>query len=244
MTRLTALLPMKQGVAAYAALKACADSIAGVGPEARSRSQIMADTLVERVTGQATADDVPVEVSVIMTDQALMSYGAGSEDPAHLVGGGAIPAEVARRMVLDPSDDTAMFLRRLFTAPRTGQLAAMDTTARFFSANQRRFLVLRDQSCRTPWCDAPIRHADHVTGHADGGPTATDDGQGLCEACNHAKQAPGWRQHATADGTVITTTPTGHRYASPEPHPPGWRPPRSPRSPVELLLYDLILTAA
>ena len=130
-------------------------------------------------------------------------------------------------MIADPSGDTPMLLRRLYTNPSTGQLAAMDTTARLFTANQRRFLTLRDRTCRTPWCDAPIRHADHITGHAHGGPTAIADGQGLCEACNHAKQAPGWQQHAAPDGTVVTTTPTGHRYLSPQPRPPGWRAPPS-----------------
>lgn len=241
MARLSALLPMKQGVAAYAALKALADSTAGVGGETRNRSQLMADTLVERVTGQAAAGDVPVEVNLVMTDQALLSYGPGSEEPAQLVGGGTIPAELARRMVLDPSDETAMHLRRLFTHPRTGQLAAMDTTARYFTANQRKFLILRDQVCRTPWCNAPIRHADHIIEAALGGATCTASGQGLCEACNHNKQADGWAQEAASDGTVVTITPTGHRYASREPHPPGWRPPRSP---VESMLGGLILTAA
>ncbi|MCW2604663.1 MAG: endonuclease [Pseudonocardiales bacterium] len=103
----------------------------------------------------------------------------------------------------------------------------MDTSARLFTSNQRKFLILRDQVCRTPWCDAPIRHADHITGHINGGATATDDGQGLCESCNHAKQAEGWKQETTDDGAVITTTPTGHTYRSAEPHPPGWRPPAS-----------------
>lgn len=241
MARLTALLPMKQGVAAYAALRACADSRVGAGDEIRTRSQVMADALVERVTGQAAAGDVPVEVSVIMTDQPLLSYGPGAEEPAHVVGGGVIPAELARRMVADPSGGTAMFLRRLYTDPRTGQLAAMDSTARLFSANQRRFLILRDQVCRTPWCDAPIRHADHVVPVVDGGLTATSGGQGLCEGCNYAKQVAGWQQATVAGGAVVTTTRTGHQYLSAEPRPPGWRPPRSI---VDIMFRELILVAA
>lgn len=47
---------------------------------------------------------------------------------------------------------------------------------------------------------------------------AVQAGQGLCEACNHAKQQPGWRAAAVQDpvrGHVVTlTTPTGHRYES------------------------------
>jgi hypothetical protein len=36
--------------------------------------------------------------------------------------------------------------------------------------------------------------------------------QGLCEACNYAKQAVGWRARPGPAGDVETTLPTGHRY--------------------------------
>ena len=56
-----------------------------------------------------------------------------------------------------------------------------------------------------------------------GGPTSAGNGQGLCEACNHTKQAPGWRArpgHRGAGTTVEVTTPTGHTYTSRPPPPP------------------------
>lgn len=196
MARLTALLPVKQGVAAYAALTRHADSRKATGDE-RGRGQIMADTLVERLTGQATADQVPVEVNLIMTDQALFTTGAGADEPAVILGNGVppvvIPANLARRAALDPTGDTDVFLRRLYRNPTTGELAAMDSTSRTFTANQRKFLILRDQFCRTPFCGAPIRHADHVEPAANGA-TSTANGDGLCVTCNHAKQAEGWHQ--------------------------------------------------
>ena len=52
---------------------------------------------------------------------------------------------------------------------------------------------LRDQRCRTPYCDAPIRHRDHAEPHNRGGPTSALNGLGSCERCNYAKEAPGWR---------------------------------------------------
>ena len=58
------------------------------------------------------------------------------------------------------------------------------------------------------------------TGVAEGGSTDADNGQGLCEACNHAKQAPGWRARPSpAEGghEIETTTPTGHTYGSSPP---------------------------
>src|SRR5690606_20074108 len=82
------------------------------------------------------------------------------------------------------------------------------------------------QICRNPWCDAPVRHIDHVKPVAEGGVTTAANLQGLCEACNHAKQAPGWRQRADlrADGThvVETVTPAGRRCRS---RPPPVAPP-------------------
>ncbi|MCW2525941.1 MAG: endonuclease, partial [Pseudonocardiales bacterium] len=105
-----------------------------------------------------------------------------------------------------------------------GHLAAMDTKARLFTSNLRLFLLLRDQTCRTPFCDAPVRHADHVQPFEDGGRTDIANAQGLCEACNHAKQAAGWYQRPAGDGSgdIITNTPTGHLYRSRAPDPPGF----------------------
>ncbi|MEO7745083.1 MAG: HNH endonuclease signature motif containing protein, partial [Actinomycetota bacterium] len=86
------------------------------------------------------------------------------------------------------------------------------------------FIRLRDRTCRTPWCDAPVRHVDHVRAHADGGPTTAANAQGLCEACNHAKAAPGWAATTTtsaqAGHTVTLTTPTGATYHSTAPPAP------------------------
>jgi hypothetical protein len=185
----------------------------------RGRGQIMADTLIERVTGQSTADDVAVEINLVVTDAALIS--ACADEPAVVLGYGPIPAGVARDIALGrPGHRGARWLRRVFTCADGSRLIAMESTRREFTHAQRMFLQLRDQTCRTPWCDAPIRHADHVMPHGEGGPTHVDNGQGLCETCNYAKQAPGWSAKRAADGQVFTRTPTGHVYSSSSPDPP------------------------
>ena len=171
----------------------------------------------------ALAAPTAAKVPDAAEEPAALAAKDAAEEPAHLVGVGTIPAALARRMITDLSGDTAVFLRRLYTDPRTGQLAAMDSQARLFTANQCRFLVLRDQTCRTPWCDAPVRHADHIKPAQHGGPTSIFNAQGLCEACNHNKQAAGWAQHVdqTNPADIITVTPTGHQYRSRTPDPPG-----------------------
>src|SRR5581483_10972535 len=88
MARLTGLLPVAQGVAAYAALGRDADARRAQG-DPRSRGQIMADTLVERLTGQTTATEVPVEINLVLTPDTLLG---DSDEPAHLDRHGPIPA--------------------------------------------------------------------------------------------------------------------------------------------------------
>ncbi|WP_328699839.1 HNH endonuclease [Arthrobacter sp. 8AJ] len=221
MTCLTALLPAAQGVAAYAALCRDADTARSAGDH-RSRGQVMADTLVERVTG-TPGGVTGVQIQLVMTDHTLLQAGA---EPARLPGYGTIPAEQARTIALTaPGEtDSNLWVRRLYTAPGTGELVAMDSTARLFPPARKRFLQIRDDTCRTPYCDdAPIRHHDHVTAWHDGGPTSTRNGQGLCEACNHTKETPGWTAKAVPGPrhTVATTTPTGHTYHSTAPPLPG-----------------------
>jgi hypothetical protein len=213
MSQLSALLPVKDGVAVYAVLTREADRLRAAGDE-RSRGQIMADTLVRRVLdARGAAGTAPrVMINLVVSDQVL--WGA-SDDAAHLDGYGPIPADLAREL----AGTTGAWLRRLYAAPETGRLVAMDSRARFVPDKLSQLIRLRDQRCRTPWCDAPIRPTDHVEAVAEGGQTSEPNSQGLCEACNYAKQAPGWQARPSPGirHHVETTTPTGHHYSSTAP---------------------------
>ena len=218
MVYLTALLPVAQGVAAYAALAAEADR-ARAGGDPRGRGQVMVDTLVARVTGAGADSDgrpvIPISLGMVMTDRAVF---AGAHDDAALDDYGPIPADLARALLSGALDQrTRTWVRRLYRHPETGELVAMDSRSRRFPRRLAAFLRHRDQWCRTPWCGAPIRHSDHAIRATDGGPTDTDAGQGLCESCNYAKEADGWHHQPRPgpDGhTIEITTPTGQRYES------------------------------
>lgn len=225
MSYVTGLLPVAQGVAVHTALAKQADALRAAG-DPRSRGQIMADLMVERITGQASAGAVPTEIQLVMSDRALL----GDDDtPGHIIGFGPVPASLGRSLVAvkdGVAEQAKVWVRRLYTSPLSGDLVAMDSKRRLFPEGLRKFLVLRDQVCRTPWCDSPIRHADHLVPAAGGGATSAANGQGLCEACNQAKEAPGWRawpSRAGARDAVTVDTPTGHRYTSTAPDPPGSR---------------------
>ncbi len=102
MCRLTAHVPLAQAVAAQAALTSAADS-ARAGGDPRRKGQVMADTLVERITGQERADAVPVEVQLVITDESLFQRG---EVPAQVPGYGTVPAAWARTLLHpDPEPD-------------------------------------------------------------------------------------------------------------------------------------------
>lgn len=268
MAYVTALLPVAQAVAAHAALTAAADAARAAGDE-RGKGQVMADTLVERVTGQQSAEAVPVEVQLVMSVGALL---AADDTPAQVQGYGTVPAQWARDLLTPPDWTTTcgpgsdpgvfdgsargaaadavedgdgpagarVWLRRIFAHPVSGALVAMDSSRRVFDGGLRRFLLARDAgTCRTPWCDAPARHLDHVRDHAEGGLTSAANGQGLCVRCNHTKQLPGFTattvtgEEAGAPHTVVTRTPTGHTYSSTAPPLlPGLAPPE-PREPTQ-----------
>lgn len=248
MGEFTTLTSMDRVVSMWATLRRDADSIAGVGDESRTRDQIMADLAYERITGASSARaGAPVAVNLVMSDETL--FGAGSKS-AYLEGYGEIPARIARHMVRESCEDSETIdgpvlstLRRLYADPDTGALTAMESKSRHFPTGLARLIDVRDRSCRTPWCDAPIRHRDHIRSYARGGKTSAHNGAGLCAACNHAKEADGWKSEPRPKKMGVLhiydfETPTGHDYTSEAPYVPVAR--RYPSFVEEDLLFDLV----
>jgi hypothetical protein len=138
-------------------------------------------------------------------------------------GVGTVPGPVACHLVAHGLDADAAWLRAVYVDPR-GRLLATTSTSRFYPQGLAQLLRAREQGmCASSWCDAPVRHIDHITPHVEGGATSLENGQGLCARCNHAKQAPGWSQQVTeVDGrhAVETVTPTGHTSVFVAPVPP------------------------
>ncbi len=63
----------------------------------------MADVLVERLTGQSDADAVPLEVHVVISQEALVGGGPAA---AEVDGYGPVPPALVRRWVSGkPADD-------------------------------------------------------------------------------------------------------------------------------------------
>jgi Domain of unknown function (DUF222) len=92
MAVLTGYLPVEQGIACYAALRQHAGTAAATG-DPRTRDQIMADTLVEPLTGQTTAADVNVELQLMMPLDSLIN--PADRSAAVIPGYGPLPQELA-----------------------------------------------------------------------------------------------------------------------------------------------------
>ena len=201
-----------------------------------------------------------LDIGLIITDRALLRPDSG--DAAHLEGYGPVPVEAVRAQLRaaltapeDPTDDPhgadgpalrATF-RRLYTHPTTGELVAMDSTARAFPPAMKQFLSWRDTTCRGPFCNAAVRQSDHIVPVSRGGPTSLDNGEGLCAHCNRKEistarvervegpQLPGhhveWTGHSgtrrVTSATSLVSTPRPHAAPSP-PRPPR----RAPRIPA------------
>ncbi|UXA17564.1 HNH endonuclease [Mycobacterium sp. SMC-4] len=229
MVYVTVRLPLTQGVGLYAACTQAADTTF----DERPRGQVMAETVYERVTGRAASAPVAVALNLVMADTTL----AGDDDElGWLHGYGPVPAGFCRALVGDVVLDaeTRATLRRLYRHPDSGQLVAMESKARIFPKGLAALLDRRDRTCRTPYCNAPIRHHDHATPHHAGGPTTALNGLGECEACNYTKEAAGWQVSTTETNghhTAQFRTPTGAVYRSTAPPLPG--PPPRRRSIIE-----------
>lgn len=218
MARVSLLLPVSQAVGIYAALRKSAEALRGVGGEVRTLAQLMADTAFARLTGREAASGQPVTVNLTMPAGVLLG---GAPGTAHLQGGGALPAEIARNIVGKATGAGLTWVKRLYVTPETGAVVGLDSRARRFPEGLADLIAARDQYCRTPYCDAPIAHTDHVKRHAAGGATDLENGQGLCAACNYAKEGAGWQSREVADPsgrhTVEAKTPSGHVHRSTAP---------------------------
>lgn len=238
MVRISAVLPVADGVRVFGVLHRAATRRAPNDP--RSKNQVMADELVHAVTGQpptsaveadsdprrgaGTGKAAPVLINLVMTDQTLL---ARDDEPAHLDGYGSIPAIWARKLIADHlqradvDDQTQVLVRRLFTAAHSGDLVAMESRTRRVPAGLAALVRLRDQTCRIGYCDAPIAHIDHLTRWADGGKTRFQDLGGVCEAHNYVHEHADW-QHR-------------HRPGRPPPEPRTRRPRYSRRHRIDVI---------
>ncbi len=238
---LTAVLPATDLSTIMTSLSDAAERARAQG-DGRGRGQIVTDTLIDRLGGLSRTTPAPTALKLVVSAETLLGDGT---EPGYLPGAGYLPASVTRRLAAAGAEHTRSTIQRLFAMPATGALIALESASGFFRHGLADFIDLRDRRCRSPFCNAPIRHHDHVVSRARGGATSADNGQGLCEGCNYAKETPGWHHQPVPDPLAVTetvlTTPTGHQHRSRAPDPPvTWR----QASPAERRVAQMLLHRA
>lgn len=218
--KIIGIVPTEVGMA-IAQVLARETARAQAAGDPRNAAQIAADTVLESLTGIKDLSSFPVTLELVMTDRSLIQ---GHPEPAQLKGYGVISAQKARKLFAgNPATPLGTWVRRLYTAPGTGDLIAMDHKARLFTGGLKRFITTRDQFCRTPYCTGKIQHLDHVVQVVRGGKTCAENGGGRCRWCNATKEAPDWSEIPVPGDrhSIRITTSSGHSYRSSAPPMPG-----------------------
>ncbi|WP_110180519.1 HNH endonuclease [Nocardioides solisilvae] len=218
--RITAVVRSEHyGPVMQALTEAAAEARAAGDP--RTPDQVRSDVVVRRLTGVDPVEPRRIDLRLVLGLDSLL----GTADAPGLVpGSGHLPAAVCRSLLAEAFERHEVTVRRLFALPEDGQLVAMEKTSRCFDGLLAEMIRIRDaETCRTPWCDASIRHLDHVVPAREDGRTSYENGQGLCERCNHVKETPGWTSWVGFRGggpEIGTRTSSGRcAYGKPPPMP-------------------------
>jgi hypothetical protein len=123
-----------------------------------------------------------------------------------LDGYGPIDAATARKLTAH-----APSFQRILTHPVSSTILDVDRASYRPPADLKRWLAIRDGTCRFPGCGRAARHCDldHTTGWAQGGPTSAGNLAHLSERHHTVKTESLWKVHQHPGGILTWTSPTG-----------------------------------
>ncbi len=124
-----------------------------------------------------------------------------------------LSAETVRRIACDAG------VSAIFTNSKN-QIVDVGREQRTFTGAIRKVLVLRDQGCRFPSCNAPPSWTDghHIEHWVNGGSTTTSNGCLLCNRHHHYVHEGRWTITGNANSELAFISPTGTVLRS---QPPG-----------------------
>jgi hypothetical protein len=234
MAYLTLYGPATDVLAIDTALTKAAVAAHGVEGERRClpalRYDIARDLLIDGI-GQPSPAGAAVRVvrhrgvqpTVHVTVPVLTLLDRGDE-PATLSGYGPIDVETARDLVA-----RAPSLIRILTHPVTGVRLAMDRQTYTPPPDLKRWLRVRDETCRAPGCGraASLCDIDHVHPWGADGVSNDDNLAHLCRRHHRLKGSGYWRTELDDRGRMLWVSPWARRYVTPpadEPEPVAIRP--------------------
>ena len=172
------------------ALDANGDPLPPTAVDDRTRAQKQHDALAAALNVAASSGLLPTiggaaPTLVVSVDETDLVEGTGY---AHAQGcDQPVSTVVARHIAC-----TGVIQR--VTLGRDGRIVRIGTEERVFNRHQRRAIALRDGGCIIPGCGVPAGWCEihHVTEHARGGPTHTDNGVLLCWYHHRFLDRTGW----------------------------------------------------
>ena len=155
----------------------------------RSAAQKRHDALAAALGIAARHEDMPTlggssPTLVVHVEAKDLAAGTGW---ATLAGSQAhVPLHVAAHTACTGSIQRVLF--------DEGRIVGITVTDRVFTVHQRRAIIARDRECLIPGCHVPASWCEihHVTEHARGGPTHTDNGVPLCWWHHRSLDTSGW----------------------------------------------------
>ncbi|WP_104083823.1 HNH endonuclease signature motif containing protein [Cryobacterium sp. Y11] len=176
------------------------------------RADVAIDLLAQGVTETGLGAGISATVNITVPVLTLMGRAAGTRDePAELEGYGPIAPEVARKLA-----GTATSFLRILTHPHTGIVLDVSSTPFRVPAALKKYLQLRDGTCRFPGCNRAAQHSDldHTQDKQFGGATNATNLHFLSPAHHNLKHFSDWKVTADPDGTLHWTSPAGKHYAT------------------------------
>ena len=141
----------------------------------------------------------------LLAEQSTLE--GASNSPGYLPGFGVQPAEVVRDLAATATVTPVVIPGGQAEAGYRPSVALAE------------FIDWRDLTCRWPGCDAPVDRCD--IDHTVPFPFGRTQGANLKNYCrtHHLIKTfycgpGGWTEQQLADGTIVVTAPTGHRYSS------------------------------
>lgn len=172
--------------------------------ETRTLDQLRADVVADMLTGRGDPASAPnVTVGVLVPMMTLLGL---SDEPATLDGYGPIDAETARTLTAHAPSFT-----RILTHPVSSTILDVDRTTYRPPADLKRWLALRDGTCRFYGCGRSARNCDidHTKRWTDGGTTSAGNLAHLSKRHHTLKDESLWKVEQQPGGVLRWTSPTG-----------------------------------
>ncbi|WP_370448921.1 HNH endonuclease signature motif containing protein [Cryobacterium sp. TMT2-15-1] len=181
-----------QARANAAAVMLAALSLQGPGEErtlTQLTADVFADIILDGVTPSGLGTGIRGAVTVTVTVPVLTLMGL-SEEPGFLEGYGPIDPDTARQLAAGAPSFT-----RILVHPETGAVLSVGRDRYTVPEDLKRFLRVRDKTCRFPGCNRSAAHCDldHSLDWQFDGLTAHDNLAHLCLACHALKSETGWQ---------------------------------------------------